>query len=142
MKKKRIIWPARPLNREPTRCSGLAEHALHPGAVAAWLGSKQRPRAARGEAARVGKWWLLLDSKVVTLFEQQHDQGTWCEQLLAINTWYMVPVLGIVRCTRGHRIIRKYRNACFYMDQRVRFYTRTMGSKNEVTYRRRKSVHF
>ena len=41
--------------REPTRCSGLAEHAMHPGAVGACLGSKQRPRVARAEAALVGK---------------------------------------------------------------------------------------
>ena len=75
---------------EPTRCSGLAEHALHPGAVAARLGSKQRPRAARAEAARVGRWWPWLDSNGVTLFVQQYDRGTCCELLLAINTWYVV----------------------------------------------------
>ena len=57
--------------REPTRCSGLAEHALDPGAVAARLGSKQRPRAARAEAARVGRWWPWLDSNGVAYFLQQ-----------------------------------------------------------------------
>ena len=51
------------INREPTRCPRLAEHARHPGAVAARLGSKQRPRAARAEAARAGRWWRRLDSK-------------------------------------------------------------------------------
>ena len=76
------------INIEPTRCSGLAEHALHPGAVTARLESKQRPRAARAEAARVGRWWPLLDSNGVTLFVQQYDRGTCCKLLLAINTWY------------------------------------------------------
>ena len=74
----------------------LAEHALHPGAVAARLGSKQRPRAARAEAARVGRWWPWLDSNRVTLFVQQYHRGTCCELLLAINTWYLVPVPGII----------------------------------------------
>ena len=50
---------------EPTRCSRLAEHALHPGAIAARLGSKQSPRAARAEAARVGRWWPWFDSNGV-----------------------------------------------------------------------------
>ena len=74
--------------------SGLAEHALRPGAVAARLGSKQRPRVARAEAARVGRWWPWLDSNGVTLFIQQYDQAT-CRRLqrqqyeLLINTWYL-----------------------------------------------------
>ena len=84
-------------NKEPTRCSGLAEHALHPGAAAARLGSKQRPRAARAEAARVCRWWPWLDSNGVTLFVQQYDRGTCCELLLAIYTWYMVPDKYVVR---------------------------------------------
>ena len=82
--------PALLLKIEPTRCSGLAEHALRPGAVAARWGSKQRPRAARAEASRVGRWWSWLDSNGVTLFAQQYDRGTCCELLLAINTWYVV----------------------------------------------------
>ena len=83
--------PAVPLIESPhdAALSGLAEHALHPGAVAARLGSKQRPRAVRAEAARVGRWWPWLDSNGVTLFVQQYDRGTCCELLLAINTWYM-----------------------------------------------------
>ena len=71
--------PALLLKIEPTRCSGLAEHALRPGAVAARWGSKQRPRAARAEASRVGRWWSWLDSNGVTLFVQQYDRGTCCE---------------------------------------------------------------
>ena len=82
------------MNREPTRCSGRAEHALHPGAVAARLGSKQRPRAAPAEAARVGRWWPWLDSNGVTLVVQQYDRGTCCELLLAINNWYRYLVRG------------------------------------------------
>ena len=54
--------------REPTRCSRLAKHARHPGAVAARLGSKQRPRAARAEAARAGRLWRWLASNGVTFF--------------------------------------------------------------------------
>ena len=78
--------PAVANNREPIRCSGLAEHALHPGAVDARLGSKQRPRAARAEAPRIRRWWPWLDSNGVFLFVQQYDRGTCCELLLAINT--------------------------------------------------------
>ena len=84
--------------------SGLAEHALRPGAVAARLGSKQRPRVARAEAARVGRWWPWLDSNGVTLFVQQYDLGTRCELLLDINTWYRYL---IIRGTCGLRITRK-----------------------------------
>ena len=56
------------LCREPIRCSRLAEHARHPGAVASRLGSKRRPRAARAVAARAGRWWRWLDSNGVTFF--------------------------------------------------------------------------
>ena len=52
-----------------------------------------------------------------------------------INTWYLVSVPGIIRGTRGLRIIRKTRNACFYMEPRIRFYTRARKFKNEVTNR-------
>ena len=99
-----------------TRCSGLAEHALHPGVVAARLGSKQRPRAARAEAARVGRWWPRLVSNGVTLFVQQYDRGTCCELLLAINIWYMVqvPVPGIIRGTRGLHITPK-KSKCVFL---------------------------
>ena len=45
----------------------------------------------------------------------------------------MVPVPGIIRGTRRLRIIRKKRNACFYMEPRIRFYTRTRKLKNQVT---------
>ena len=75
-----------------SRCSRLAEHTLHPGAVAARLGSKQRPRAARAEAARAWRWWPWHDSNGVTLFVQQYDRGTCCELLLykylVPGTWY------------------------------------------------------
>ena len=37
----------------PTRCSELAEHAMHPGAVAARSGSKQRPRELRAQRRHV-----------------------------------------------------------------------------------------
>ena len=37
-----IIYPT--IDREPTRCSRLAKHALHASAVAARLGSKQNVR--------------------------------------------------------------------------------------------------
>ena len=67
----------------------LAEHALHPGAVAARLGSKQRPRAARAEAARAGRWWPRLDSNGVTLFVQQYDRGSQQYELLLYK--YLVP---------------------------------------------------
>ena len=70
------------------------------GAATARLGSKQRPRAARAEAARVGRWWPWLDSNGVTLFVQQYDRGTCCKLLLAINTWYRC----LVRGTCGLRI--------------------------------------
>ena len=46
-------------------------------AVAAPLRSKQRPRPARAEAARAGRWWPWLNSNGVTLFVQQYDRGTW-----------------------------------------------------------------
>ena len=64
----------------------------------------------RVEAARVGRWWPWLDSNGVTLFVQQYHRGTWYELLLVINTWYMVPVPGIIRDTRGLRKIRKIAN--------------------------------
>ena len=70
MSHRRELSTSLTINIEPARCSGLAEHALHQVAVAARLGSKQRPRAVRVEAARVGRWpWL--DSNGVTLFVQQ-----------------------------------------------------------------------
>ena len=50
----------------------------------------------------------------------------------------MVPVPGTIRGTRGLRVIRKKRNACFYMEPRIRFYTRTYPGrkfKNEATNR-------
>ena len=100
------------------------------------MGSKQRPRAARAEAARVGdggRGSILING--VTLFEQQYDRGTCYELLLAINTWYMVPVPGIIHGARGLRMIRKKQKACFYMEPRLRFYTRTRKFKNEVTNR-------
>ena len=78
-------------SRHDAALSGLAEHALHPGAVAARFGSKQRPRPARAEAALVGRWWPWLDSNGVALFVQQYDRGTCRKLLLAINIWYLVP---------------------------------------------------
>ena len=53
-------------------------YALHPaGAVAARLGSKKCPRAARAEAVRAGGWWPWLDSNCVTfVFVQHNDRGT------------------------------------------------------------------
>ena len=126
--------------------SGLAEHALHPGAVAAGLGSKQRPRAARAEAARVARWWPWLpwlDSNGVTLFVHQYDRGTCCELLLAVNTWYRY----LIRGMSGRRIIRKKWNACFYIEPRyieprIRLYTRTSKFKNEEKNRRGKKGQF
>ena len=47
--------------------------------------------------------------------------------LIRTGTWYQV------RDTCGVRIIRKKGNACFYIEQRTRFYTRTEKFKNEVT---------
>ena len=90
------VWscPTININRKPTQCSGLAEHALHPGAVATRLRSTQCPRTARAEAARVGRWWPWLDYNGVTLFVQQYDRGTCCELPLAINPWYLVPGTG------------------------------------------------
>ena len=111
------------------------KHALHPGAVAARLGSKQRPRAARAEAARVRRWWPWLDSNSVTLFVQQYDRGTCCELLLAINTWYRY-LVSYIRGTRGLRRIRKKRIACFYMEPRIRCYTRARKFENEVINRK------
>ena len=117
-------------------CTTAQDPAGAPGVVAARFGSKQRPRAARAEAARVGRWWPWLDSYSVTLFVQQYDRSTCCELLLAINTWYRY----LIRGTRGLRIIRKKCNACFYMEQRIRFYTRTKF-KNEVTNRSARRIN-
>ena len=62
---------------------------------------------------------------------------------LLIKTWCMVPVPGIVRGKRGLRIrVRKKRNVCFYMEPRLRFYTRTRKFNNEVTNRRGKKDSF
>ena len=47
-----------------------------------------------------------------------HGTGTW------YHTWYAWPPYN-----------RKKRNACFYMEPRIRFYTRTRKFKNEVTNR-------
>ena len=86
---------------------------LHPSAVAARLGAKQRPRAARAEAARVRRWWASLDSNGVTLFVQQYERGTCCELLLAINTssgtWYVWSPYNTkkVKCLLLHRAARK-----------------------------------
>ena len=55
-------------SREPTRCSRLADYARHPGAAASRVGSEQRPRAARAEAARAGRWWRWFDYNGVTVF--------------------------------------------------------------------------
>ena len=63
------------------------------GAATARLGSKQRPRAWRAEAARAGRWWPWHDSNGVTLFAQQFDRGICCELLLykylVPGTWYV-----------------------------------------------------
>ena len=65
----------------------ICSPTLHPGAVAARLGSKQRPRAARAEAARVGRWWPCLDSNGVTPFVLQYNRGTLAANCcLQINT--------------------------------------------------------
>ena len=78
---------------EPTQCSRVSGHALHPGAVTARLGSKQGPRAARAESARAVRWWPWLDSNGVTLFAQQYYRGICCELLLykylVPGTWYV-----------------------------------------------------
>ena len=71
------------------------EHALHPGAVAARLGLKQRSRAARADEARAGRWWPCLDSNGVTFFVQQYDRGTCCrlqrQQYELLLYKYLVP---------------------------------------------------
>ena len=91
----------------PTRRSRLAEHALHPDVVAGRLGSKRRPRAARAEAARAGRWWPWLDSNGVIFFVQHTigvpavDYSGSSTSCCCINTWYLV------RGTCGLRIIRK-----------------------------------
>ena len=77
-----------------TRCSGLAEHALHPGAIAARLGSKERLRAARGEATRVGRWLPWLDSNGVTLFVYAAVRSGYLLRTVACYK-YLVPVPGI-----------------------------------------------
>ena len=118
------------VNGESTRFSPLAEHALHPDTVAVRLRSKQRPRAARAEAARAGRWWPWLDSNGVTLFVQQCDRGTCCELLLAINTWYRYVIRGTCVVSAYYE---KKSNACFYIEPRIRFYTRTRKFINEVT---------
>ena len=121
------------LNGERTRSCGLAEHALHPGAVAARLKSKQRPRVARAqEAARVGRWWPWIDSNGVTLFVQQYDRGTSCELLLALYTWYRY----LVRV--WSRYNTKEVKCLFCVEPRRIFYTRTRKLKSEVTIRRGK----
>ena len=92
--------------KEPIRCSRLAEHALHLGAVAARLGPKQRPRAARAEAARAGRWGPWLDSNGVTFLFFQYDRSTSCRlqrpqykttACCCINTWFwhVVPVVSV-----------------------------------------------
>ena len=74
--------------------------------VAARLGSKHRPRAARAEAARAGRWWPWLDSNAVTFFVQQDDWGTCCRlqrqqyelllyKYLVPGTWYMVLLVSV-----------------------------------------------
>ena len=37
-----------------------------------------------------------------------YDRGTCCDLLLATNTWYLVPVLDIIRGTCGLRIIESF----------------------------------
>ena len=115
---------------EPTRCSGFAEHALHPGAASARLGSKQRSRAARAEAARAGRWWSWLDSNGVLFFVQQYDRGICCRlqrqqhglllyKYLVPGTWYVVGVVSVSYHTKkmkclsfpraAHRILHSYK---------------------------------
>ena len=132
------VWYCPTINREPTQRSRLTEHALHPGAVVARLGSKQRPRAARAEAARAGRWWPWLDSNGVTFFVQQHDRGSWCRLQPQHYEWLLYKYL--VPGTCGLRIIRKKWNACFYLEPPRRFYTR-IRKFNEVTNRRGKRFH-
>ena len=56
----------------PSKSEIVCVHA----AVVACKGSKQRPQAARAEAARVGRCWPSLDFNSVTLFVQQCDRVT------------------------------------------------------------------
>ena len=79
-------------------------NARHPGAVTARYGSKQRPRAARAQAARAGGWWRWLDSNGVTFsFVQQYDRGMYLLLTTAAavrtaavyNIWYGVGVVSV-----------------------------------------------
>ena len=112
------------VNGESTRFSPLAEHALHPDPVAVRLRSKQRPRAARAEAARAGRWWPWLDSNGVTFFVQQYDRGTCCRlqrqqyelllyKYLIPGAWYVVGVVSV------SYFIRQKWNACFLAAHKI-----------------------
>ena len=107
------------------------------GAATARLGSKQRPRAWRAEAARAGRWWPWHDSNGVTLFAQQFDRGICCELLLykylVPGTWYLVGGTCGLRIVYIYKSIRSKRNDCFCVEPRIIFYTRTRKLKNEVT---------
>ena len=49
-------------------------------AVASRLGSKQRPRAARAEAARAGRWWRGSNlTRRLFLCTSMYDRGTCCQ---------------------------------------------------------------
>ena len=63
----------------------------------AWGRNNVRELRAQRRHVLGDRWWPWLDSNGVTLFVQQYDRGTCCELLLATNTWYMVPVPGIMR---------------------------------------------
>ena len=80
--------------REPAWCFQPTEHAPHPGAVAARLGSKKPPRAMRNEAARTGRWWPWLDLYVVSFFSAQYPRVVAVDysgstNCCYINTWYL-----------------------------------------------------
>ena len=144
----RWVWSWPTINREPTRCSRLAEHALHPGAVAARLGAKQRPRAARAEAARAGRWWPWLDSNGVTSFVQQCDRGTCCKltaNYSGSSTNLLYKYGPGIRGTCGLRILPK-KMKCLFLPKaahKILWYTRTRKFKNEVTKQKgQKRVHF
>ena len=106
---------------------------MHPGTVAARVGSKQRPRAARAEAARAGRWWPWLDFNGVIFFFVQHDRGR-CRRLqrqyqLRLYKYLLVPGTWYV-WSPYHTKKMKGKFLRFFLEPRIRlrFYTRTFFS--------------
>ena len=121
------VWSCPTIHREPTRCSRLAEHARHPGAIAARLGSKQRPRAARAEAARAGRWWRWLDGR----------------HLFVCTSTRIICTIGVpaVDYMRSRVVSKKYEMRVFAMSAHKKLHSYSK-LKNEVTNRRVIQRHF